>query len=1352
MRMTLALIVLAAAPAFSQVTEELLLHGRVIDRETAEALADARVLLYANEGYLSDDLIARRKPFADLATDADGRFEYRGTVPPRALEVDVFVFHGDFIDYASGPKYGAPVRGEKTLPDIALVRGLLVEGVVLLPSGEPAAEGNIEIRVPLRLRTTEQAPVINAMPRGAPIDRWAGIGAGGRFRFRAVPYTWELRIRVPGHIMLREEIVVTAAPMEPHTFRVAKGHSLRGRVVGADVKGIEGAKIFDGKLRVAAWSDASGAFAMHGVPAVPPALRVEHAEYIGANPPLEQAGEEWLLRLAPARWLYVEFQGCDGGAVEERTLLLDLGDGKQVHFRREASGIRFRSDAFDPTSERGTVALRDFVDASFSWPCGAGAHDLGVVVVERGNTISVTVRDAKEAPVEGAFLSIEPEKGDVLRRAISGVRTDRDGSATLAGMPAGTYWLVARKTGYRKDSRLVEIDEAAKLNLSVTLIRGAAITLRLVSGNGAAVPAVRGHIAERYRIEGMTYQDGASDKDGLLRIENVRTGEPVTLKLVSEAHVPQTIEIPALADEEVRDLGDVAMNSGGTIRGVFTDEVGAPIEGVAVGLHYEGGAGKRDAATLRVERPRVRTGADGAFEFAGLPPGIYSVRAHSRGYENPANSAGYSSGFAERVKLAENEVLQLALTLRRTNVHTGVIAFRGGKPIENASVLAVSKKDATISFSGSSDKNGRFGLPQLPDGPLTLQVRHNRHDRTLALASPAEIPDEILFDYGADLIVRLELPEGESEPRYVSMILNDESPSARRRASFGYAQVVDGVARFEDLPPGQHSVYLTEKGTERTAPRVIELAEGATAEITWAFELIRAPTRTIAVTVVDSGGAPVAGATVTLYGAGEPRKTGSDGRAVFTFREESHGLSIEADGYVSSRLHQPNWTEAPETRVALEREAVLALTLLHEDGVPASGWFVAARNGDAMASGETDEKGCVRLSKLAAGENHVYFRDPGGPHSSARFDLVEGQAVEITHKLPPALSIAGFVTLNGIALSGGRLEFRRRGAEPSDWTHLEIDPDGAYRVQLYAPGDYRVTYSAPPGAGASRQRFRICAIGASGSVDIAFVSFRCTVQVTDESGAPLPGVAVQLKGGIGGHDEVRTRNDGRFRFDDVAPGYYVLTAGEGADLPRQFASRVVSVEGDTEVELRAVAAGRATLRFATSAPEACTIQDLCCHKHIVGTPSELSAELTLELAQGRHRLLVHRHEREEISSGMGELVGQSRVFFAYVEVDTANDAPALVELRAGRGALLSLRNEKDEPEPPGIPVSITSLDTGGAAIPWGTLETGVRGSISLDLAPGRYRVAATLASGAGVTRDIELPDNRKTHHFQIGPE
>jgi protocatechuate 3,4-dioxygenase beta subunit len=240
---------------------------------------------------------------------------------------------------------------------------------------------------------------------------------------------------------------------------------------------------------------------------------------------------------------------------------------------------------------------------------------------------------APDAGVEGAEEA-GPAVGDPLDDAevllvdgagatVAEARTDVAGSARLAGLPAGEFTIVASHSGYARAIDTVRIG-AEIAHIEVLLRRGATLHGHVVDETGANLAGVRITVTpDDVSLDDVRRRDVAqrpwitrSDVDGGFTIDTIDPG--IALRLEAAAEGFETTTRRAVIPREEAPAAQLVLRRTGTLVGRVLGPDGAPRQATVV----LAGSGVWPARA-------IATDAEGRYRVAGVPGGVYELRARS---------------------------------------------------------------------------------------------------------------------------------------------------------------------------------------------------------------------------------------------------------------------------------------------------------------------------------------------------------------------------------------------------------------------------------------------------------------------------------------------------------------------------------------------------------------------------------------------------------------------------------------------------------------------------------------------------------------------------------------------------
>lgn len=316
--------------------------------------------------------------------------------------------------------------------------------------------------------------------------------------------------------------------------------------------------------------------------------------------------------------------------------------------------------------------------------------------------------------------------------------------------PGGGITIEARADGYApaRGEVVVAVDpdpDACVLRMRAgTRVRGRVVTADGAAASGARV-AIRSAGDPDRRFSDEPYDAGTTQcgDDGTFEFKAAMAGASVLL--VQAARRPLFVDGPfdVPLDGSVDRL--VQLPRGTVLTGELLDARGAPLPDEAIALYaVEAGAEHHSAAAT--------TGADGRFEFPGLPDGVYQV-----GHQ--VKDGGRSTYVITRfVRALSGQESHVVLQPVGDGAIAGTIRLKdGGAAPERLPVMCNAVHDPTRSLEqspagrGTIARDGRFEIDHLPPGDFMLRVLHWTANRRLQGSARVTVSHD-----RSDVVIELE--------------------------------------------------------------------------------------------------------------------------------------------------------------------------------------------------------------------------------------------------------------------------------------------------------------------------------------------------------------------------------------------------------------------------------------------------------------------------------------------------------------------------------------------------------------------------------------------------------------------
>jgi hypothetical protein len=629
------------------------------------------------------------------------------------------------------------------------------------------------------------------------------------------------------------------------------------------------------------------------------------------------------------------------------------------------------------------------------------------------------------------------------------------------------------------------------------------------------------------RADGTFHFPLAAERDARLEL--------ATDHLVFSSRVPQI-----KGSKADQDLGDLAVVKEGMLRGVVQDEHGKPIADVNVNV----GAGELGFAGFGA-LSSAKTGADGKFSLGMLRPGRWTLRTAS----------GQFLPTVQEFTLAPEEQRDTVVVVRPGQAIAGQVVDERGVGVSGCKVGSKRKESRggvaierfATDESATTDAGGFFTLSGLSTETATVRTFDAGHTSATAADVPVGTGNLVLrverlgsvegVLVGADgtpvegsrVVAR---PKGQG-PGDVMFEPGEDLPLARGNG--GGTTAADGTFRVEGVRPGMVTVAATGEGHLPVQKADVQVLPAQTVKGVRLVADLGAMAR---VTVVDEGGAPVAGAKVQ---AKRPAEGGAPGNGT-GFRARRVGVSNDnGDVHVGAGPEGLGTATTNAEGVALLTglpAGEVQLVATHAEFAPAK-----AARATLPKSGTVD----AGLTLRKPGFAEVLVTGADGAQASGVSFRVSGPVSEDSRDVSGKTNDAGLGVVGPLAAGNYTVVLLRPGntARVGDMAFMSFGQDDAIEstqqpFAVKAGETTRIELSKP-----ALTKVYGTVTGIDGPIA------GCTVELEQHgsTGIGLPG--------MGGGRSTKTAADGSFAIEDVESGRYTARYGK----PEQ----VVKATADFEV-------------------------------------------------------------------------------------------------------------------------------------------------------------------------------------------
>lgn len=1003
---------------------------------------------------------------------------------------------------------------------VATVRLLLAratEGQVRMPAGTPAAK--------LQVLAVPVSP-------GAELIHRTRTDARGSYRFPALHAgDWDLDLRhATGRL---QRIARIRAGGRVGAVRIRGSTSIRGRLLDAD--GTRGAAVAGARLRFVPVERRGGSVPSRPVETAEDGTflaggleegvyRVELVDAAWAFDPREPRvqAEEGRARQVET-WFALRRQVVSGSVIDTQDqplagasvrLVVDptrppppgSSGLPSVTVKTDAAG-RFRIPRVAPgEGYRLVVSAKGFspwLSNPFRVDRGEETQ-LKPVRLDEGWRVFVRLRDLDGDPVAGAEVTAvaarqptaaeDPVWAPVARRGVS----DATGRLELIDLPGDDVLLTVAAPGFLPAHTVVSYPRVADFRKAdVTLYAARTLEGKVLPADGGP----RGPFLVRaQRRDGQGTTEVSTDAAGAFRLTDLAdtaTDLSVLLPESATEHPLAVLEnvLPGVEEHiEIQLPNLLALR--GRVDALLLD--GSSAEVVLETQRFDPDAA-RYVWRLVARGPVVQSGALGAFELSGLPPGLYTVRVVQGALDTGTQSVLLEERDAEDVELRMPSGARIA----------GSVLDGESKPLLGARVTITRwhGEDASPlrshdALQAVSDERGDFLFEGVAPGLWRVEAADVERASDVVfvrlLEGEVRVVRDLLLGAGGELAGLVQDADGRP--------LDGVTVRVQRFDGDAPGQVVrsdaEGRFRARNLRPGTYRL-LVHARTVAGGPWIEAIADvesEQTTEVRFAASEDGAIEGTL-----RRRGKPVPGAVVDLVhepdGAGAVRRyrtgTDADGRfAVAQLEAGRYTLQVQSGAW---RSEQEVWLE-PSDRLDLDLEAYEARmrgTVVTRMGEPVPGAIVVARrlidDDDVagadetlgvVAEGRTDPRGAFVLRGLPVGAYALTASAPG--HPPGLLEVAEADLPGADFEVQVVLGRGGDVHLRVIdenerGVTGALIWLEDAYGRPLHRTAYVTGAAGRIVIEGVPTGDVRLRVRA---RGLGRPALQRIAVQEGRSVDV----------------------------------------------------------------------------------------------------------------------------------------------------------------------------------------------------------------------------------------------------------------------------
>lgn len=621
-----------------------------------------------------------------------------------------------------------------------------------------------------------------------------------------------------------------------------------------------------------------------------------------------------------------------------------------------------------------------------------------------------------------------------------------------------------------------------------------------------------------------------TDAEGMFELKEIPlTKDPTKLVITAPGFLEQQIAVDP--QTQGRNPLMIPLRGATTVEGQVRDQASnTPIAGATVSL-----------PTWDVS---VETDAEGRFQIADVPAGKMSIEIAKPGY-GPAT-------LEETLTADAGGILNVQLAGQGKLVGRVIDALSPEKPIPGAQVYLLNTP-----LSTTTDANGRFEIPGIPTGTVTIAVQaegYQTESSDQELKATEIRPFPVGLHGAATLRGRvLNQATGQPMPGATVQLLH---PQLNREPLHTNDQ---GEFEFRRLPPGQQAVKVSSAGFEDASADVVAKEEPET------IEIALTGTAKLTGTVKDaSEKKPIPNAEIQIKGTELAAKTDEQGQY------EISGIpGGDATVQIVGRGYRQQ--ERPQT-FEVGKAALLDVEL--KGGTILSGLVMDELSNRPIAKAqvqlvgstqktETDNEGRFRFEDVVAGPKSLSINADGYQPTEQKTELKTDEEAALEIGLQGDAVLVGKVVsaVDETPIQGANVQLADGSRE------AQTDAKGEFRLENVPSGlkDITVSQDGYQTANVSRTM----ASGEETNVEVVLRgAAQLTGTVTTEAGRPLVGANIRVAenslGAVSGED-------GKFQVEGLTPGDVKLKVSAKGFFPEERTEKLhlENVTSLGEISLRA---------------------------------------------------------------------------------------------------------------------------------------------------------------------------------------
>jgi hypothetical protein len=735
-----------------------------------------------------------------------------------------------------------------------------------------------------------------------------------------------------------------------------------------------------------------------------------------------------------------------------------------------------------------TASATGYEPASAPVTVAAGATTTGpaITLTSANGNVSGNVTNSSGTAINGASVSFGG----------GSITTDASGAYNFSNIPAGTIQIVASASGYQSVTQNVTVNGGATTTANFSLLPA--------SSSPGTVTGTVTNISTGGVIAGATIKwntaSTTSDGNGVYTLSSV-TGGTQTVTASATGYLPVSSTVNVSGGTSTLNF---QLSTAGILNITVVNSSGAAVSGAPVSI-----SGGIIPTTLN-----GTTNSSGLWSSNWIPVGNYTI------------SSGPGSGTATvNTGQTTNATLTQGST-PTTGTITGTVTSSSGTALSGVSVSAGSVTATTAS-------NGTYSLTNVTAGTQTV---------TASLSGYQTASQSVNVTAGGTVTANFSLTSAGSSPATITgTVTNISNGMVLSGATVKWNAMAvssnsSGVYTMSNVTNGTQTVTASATGYLPVSSTIN--VSGGTSTLN--FQLSTAGILNI--TVVNSSGAAVSGAPVTISGGIIPTTlngtTNNSGVWSSNWIPVGTYTIVSGTGSASATVNSGQTTNATVTHGGAATTGTITGTVTNSSGTALSDVSVSA----GLVAATTASNGSYSLANVTAGAQTVTASLSGYQTASQSVNVTAGGTATANFNLAPATSSPGTVTgtatniSSGMALSGATVNWNT--------TTISSNSSGAYTMSNVTNGTQTLTATA----NGYLPRSLTVTVPSGGTATLNFplaTAGKISVKAVSSPGAADAGATVTVNGGVIPTTISGTTNSsGIFTTNWTAVGSYTVTISQ----------------------------------------------------------------------------------------------------------------------------------------------------------------------------------------------------------------